>query len=206
VEFFSAVKPDTAGAFPSVGARGCFLSHLGILRQALQEEHRTFMILEDDAAFSEVFRTGYAAILDPLRDGAGDWDGNWAIAYPGHQIPKMPGPEAARTEHWRVLPAETGVRTTHAMILHHRVVAPLIDYFEQMAARPAGHHAGGPMHVDGAYSWFRRDHPDLVTLVTPRSYILQRPSHSDIAPPTWKDRLPFVRILRRIKSRLKSNT
>jgi glycosyl transferase, family 25 len=30
-EIFSAIRPDNAGEFPSIGARGCFESHLAIL-------------------------------------------------------------------------------------------------------------------------------------------------------------------------------
>src|SRR5690606_15681426 len=34
VEFFDAVRSDAADGFPSPGARGCFLSHLAVLRRA----------------------------------------------------------------------------------------------------------------------------------------------------------------------------
>jgi len=34
-EFFPAVRPETAQGFPWIGARGCFLSHLAVLKSAL---------------------------------------------------------------------------------------------------------------------------------------------------------------------------
>ncbi|MEX1060616.1 MAG: glycosyltransferase family 25 protein, partial [Methyloceanibacter sp.] len=33
-EFFAAIRPDIAADFPSIGARGCFLSHLAVLKNA----------------------------------------------------------------------------------------------------------------------------------------------------------------------------
>jgi hypothetical protein len=198
VTFFKAVKPQNAGAFPSVGARGCFLSHLGILQDAQKAAHRTILILEDDATLTPDCRMYLTSVLAELATT------DWGIAYLGHRIVpgSMPGPDRNRTAHWRDLPAMTGVETTHAMLIHQRALAPLIAYLERMQARPAGHPDGGPMHVDGAYSWFRRDHPDLPTLVTPRQYVLQRASKSDIAPPSWKEKLPFLRLLRALRNRM----
>lgn len=198
VTFFKAVKPEDPGSFPSIGARGCFLSHLGILRDAAAREARAILILEDDAALTPDCRTGLVPLLRALETT------DWAIAYLGHRIDpaQLPGPERERAAPWRELPPETGVETTHAMVIHGRALAPLIAYLERMMARPAGHPEGGPMHVDGAYSWFRRDHPDLLTVITPRQYVTQRASRSDIAQPSWKDRLPFLAGLRRLRNRL----
>lgn len=198
VSFFKAVKPDAPGTFPSIGARGCFLSHLGILQTARADGHRAILILEDDAALTPECREGLAAVLAELETT------DWALAYLGHRIApeKMPGPDLARTTHWHELPPGTGIETTHAMVIHQRAFDPLVQYLEQMMARPAGDPKGGPMHVDGAYSWFRREHPDLLTLITPQQYVLQRASKSDIAPPSWKDKLPFMGMLRALRNRL----
>lgn len=198
VEFFAAIKPDSADTFPSIGARGCFLSHLGVLRDARRRELQTFLILEDDAAFTAECRAHLGAVLAGLDTA------DWAIAYLGHRIDPedLPGPAAARGVHWRALPSETRVETTHAMLIHQCAAGPLIDYLERMMTRPAGHPEGGPMHVDGAYNWFRRDHPEFPTLVTPRQYVVQRASKSDIAPPSLKDRVPFIGIFRSLRNYL----
>ena len=34
VNLFPAVRPDDPGGFPTLGTRGCFLSHLGVLATA----------------------------------------------------------------------------------------------------------------------------------------------------------------------------
>lgn len=41
------------------------------------------------------------------------------------------------------------------------------------------------MHVDGAYSWFRKDHPFLRTLLADPELGYQRPSRSDIFTGHW---------------------
>lgn len=201
VAFFKAVRPEDAGSFPSIGARGCFMSHLGILRNAHENRYRKVMILEDDAAFTANYAAQAETILKELDTV------DWSIAYLGHRIApdRLPGPAPGQSPHWRALPHDTGIETTHAMVIHGNTFAPLISYLERMLARPAGHAEGGPMHVDGAYSWFRRDHPDRLTLVTPQQYVTQRASKSDIAPPSWKDRLPFLARLRQFKNRLSKN-
>lgn len=199
VSFFPAVRPDSAPPFPSIGARGCFLSHLEVLKQARTANHAAILILEDDAAFSAEHIAHMADMLPPLSRL------DWAIAHLGYRIAldQMPGADQALHAHWRRLPAETGVQTTHAMLINQRAFTLLIDYLEQMMARPPGHPDGGPMHVDGAYSWFRRDHPECLALVTPGQYVIQRASRSDIAPSGWKDRIPLLGLARRIKNRLR---
>ncbi len=198
VTFFPAVKPDDPGAFPSIGARGCFMSHLGVLRDAQARGCGRFLILEDDAALVPNVRRVLPRVLEELEKMP------WAIAYLGHRIDpgKFPGPSANPDTEWRALPAQVGVQTTHAMAIHVRAVPALIAYLEAMLNRPAGHAEGGPMHVDGAYSWFRAGHPQALTLVTPAQYVVQRASQSDIAPPSWRDKVPFVPMLRRLKNRL----
>ena len=52
VEFFAAVVPDDAGPWPNPGARGCYMSHLSILRAA-QAVGASVLILEDDCDFTE---------------------------------------------------------------------------------------------------------------------------------------------------------
>lgn len=198
VTFFPAVKPEDSGPFPSIGARGCFMSHLGVLQDAQARGCRRFLILEDDAALVPNVRAVLPGVLSELEAAS------WAIAYLGYRIDagQFPGPSANPNTQWRALPAQVGVQTTHAMAIHSRAVPMIIAYLETMLTRAAGHAEGGPMHVDGAYSWFRKQHPKALTLVTPAQYVVQRASQSDIAPPSWRDKVPFVPMLRRLKNRL----
>jgi glycosyl transferase, family 25 len=58
------------------------------------------------------------------------------------------------------------------------------------------------MHVDGAYSWFRRQHPEVITLLAMPELGHQRSSRTDIHDLNWYDRSivlrPLVSVLRRI--------
>lgn len=64
VRFFDAIRPETAGDFTSVGARGVYASHRAILDEAAADG-ASILILEDDSDF-----TDHAACYTP----AGAWD------------------------------------------------------------------------------------------------------------------------------------
>ena len=181
-EYFPAVRPDGPGGFPSVGARGCFLSHLGVLRLAAARGWGSVLIMEDDLEIDPAFAADPGPVLDGLR-GIG-----WDLAYLGHLLPRAtdPGPPLRR--------CSGPLMTTHFLGVNGRCFAGLIRFLEDILARPPGHSDGGPMHVDGAYTTFRARNPDVVTLVTAASVGRQRPSRSDVSP-GWKDQTPVVRSL-----------
>ena len=52
IGFFEAVTPSEGNGFPSVGVRGCFLSHLGVLEEAMRLNLKNILIMEDDIQFS----------------------------------------------------------------------------------------------------------------------------------------------------------
>jgi hypothetical protein len=62
------------------------------------------------------------------------------------------------------------------------------------------------MHLDGAYSTFRHQNPDVVTLIASPNLGWQRSSPSNISP-RWFDRVPGLRQLagaaKTTKTRLK---
>ena len=186
VRVFAAIRPDEAGGFPGIGARGCFLSHLEILRQARTERLEHLVVCEDDLDFAPDFAARAPQLLDGLA--ATEWD----ILYAGHHglpedvAPDLPGGLV------RLAPTRR-VRTTHFLVFRHRAVAPLVAYLEAILARPGGHPDGGPMHVDGAFSRFRADHPDMVTLAALPPLGHQRASRTDIHALRWFDRLPVIR-------------
>lgn len=67
------------------------------------------------------------------------------------------------------------------------MIEAMVGYLEAMLKRPNGSPEGGPMHVDGAYSWFRRAHPGVAAYVCTPSVAQQRYSRSDISVPTgWR--------------------
>jgi N-acetylglucosaminyldiphosphoundecaprenol N-acetyl-beta-D-mannosaminyltransferase len=149
-EFFPAVQPDEAAGFPSIGARGCFLSHLAVLQKGLAAGADRVVVLEDDVNFAAGFADRWQSTMAALEQLP------WSIFYPGHALTGLPSGLS------RLAPA-TPVRCTHFMMLEGRAIPQLVAGLQTILARPPGHPAGGPMHVDGAYSTMREQNPSLMT-------------------------------------------
>jgi hypothetical protein len=89
----------------------------------------------------------------------------------------------------------------------YQLMMDLIDYscdhtIEQIVELPDIN--GGPMHVDSAYSWFRKD-IDCTTSIAHPPLGYQRSSLSDISGPSNLDRLlgyKIAGVLRKIKNKL----
>ena len=196
VTLFPAIRPAEAFPFPSVGAQGCFMSHLGVLTEAAQRGYETVLVLEDDCNFTRDCK----AKLKSLTSSAVGLD--WSIAYGGALRPI----ENVSVEGWTPLLAHQPVMGAHFVVLRRKAILQLRDYLSAMLGRPPGDPKGGPMHVDGAISWFRRDHPEELTLLATPEIAFQRSSKTDIHLPSWKDTVPVVRdavaLLRRLKNKL----
>lgn len=184
LQFFAGIRPADAGLFPSIGARGCFESHLGVISVALRDRLDSVLVLEDDLALHPAACLAQPALVGRLARG--DWD----FAYPGHTLPLG---NAGDPAHWQE--TRRPLVCAHFYGLHRRVLADLRDYLEDCRRRPPGHPDGGPMHVDGAYSMFRSRQPAVVTLIASPSLGGQRSSRSDITANRWFDRQPGVRLL-----------
>lgn len=184
LQFFAGIRPADAGLFPSIGARGCFDSHLGVISEALRDRLDSVLVLEDDLALHPAACLAQPALVGRLARG--DWD----FAYPGHTLPLG---NAGDPAHWQE--TRRPLVCAHFYGLHRRVLADLRDYLEDCRRRPPGHPDGGPMHVDGAYSMFRSRQPAVVTLIASPSLGGQRSSRSDITANRWFDRQPGVRLL-----------
>lgn len=191
VELFPAIKKTERGEFPSVGARGCFLSHLAILNQAKEQGLKNVLIIEDDLSFSNRFVQNQQALATELQQL------EWDILYLGHI-------EAVKTTTTSFQLFSQPLRTTHFLAINASVIERLVHFFEEILSRPAGHPDGGPMHVDGAYSTFRQQNPEVITLIATPTLGFQRPSLSDIYEERhWFDRLPvlsqLVSVVRAVK-------
>ena len=192
VSFFDAIRPDSVGGFPSVGARGCYLSHLEVLRQARADKVNRLLVLEDDAMFLPVLVDSMPSLGSFLKD---DWD----LLYPGHFLATEPGP-------LRWLLTSNSILCTHAYAVNQRVISVLIHDLEVYLMRPPGDPLGGPMHLDAAYNTFRAQHPEGTTLRASQSLIVQRSSESDVSGPSRAQSFFPVRLLqvcRQIKSWLR---
>jgi len=177
---FPGVRPEEPAGFPNRGVRGCYLSHLGVLRRALEEKLESVLILEDDVAFSPVFRERTGMIERELREQT------WGFVYLGHQL------DLTAVSGHCLVPYTGDILTAHCYGVHGSVLPELVRFMESAPQRPPGHPAGGPMFPDGALSFFRGKHPEIVTLVAAPSMAFQRSSRSDLTP-RWFDRIPGLR-------------
>lgn len=179
VELFGAVRPDDAGGFDSIGARGCFMSHLQILRSAAGLA--SVLILEDDLDFA-------AGIRERLPAAVAALPATWGIFYGGcdREWPSDSRPVVR-------IGSQELLGTTHFVAFSGAIVPRVVAHLEAILRRPGGHRDGGPMHVDGAYFRFRQANPDIDTYVATPLLGFQRPSRTDIHPGRWFDRVPIVR-------------
>ncbi|MEG3123318.1 glycosyltransferase family 25 protein [Sphingomonas sp. GB1N7] len=191
IAFFDAVKPTDPADFPSLGARGCFMSHLDILRAAVADGVGTLLIIEDDFNFTDDFAMSAREQIDRLF-GA-DWD----IFYGAYRL------HGAMPVAGIPLSPEIAVETTAFVAFNSLALPRVIAFLEGILTRPAGSPDYGPMHVDGAYSVFRRLHPDVVTYVASPKLGYQRSSRSDISDSQpLIDRIPVLRDLATLARRV----
>ena len=168
--FFEAHRPESAGQFPSIGARGCFESHLAVLKGARDNCSETLLLLEDDFDFT---RDGPARLQAILTQLSGE---NWSFFYGAHLLPREDRRGLAQ------LPSDEPVLTASFVGFRGRVLPELVDFLEAMLKRPAGSPEYGPMHVDGAYTVFRELNPQHQTFAAFPTLGRQRSSKSDITP------------------------
>lgn len=192
VYWFKAFRPETPEPFYSVGMHGVFLSHLGVLSKACELGLHKCLILEDDAKFSSDFQAQAATVVNDLGTCA------WDVFYGGYSIDDTPSTKGPITE----LPSSTPLLLAHCVAFNDTTILRVRDYISQQPSRAKGDPAGGPMMIDGSYSWARKD-LDLRTFIATPQICVQRPSSSDITPKNWFDRLPLVRELANTVRRLK---
>jgi glycosyl transferase family 25 len=188
VELFPAVKPQNSDPFPSVGAKGCFLSHLQILRKAHKEGLSNILILEDDADFLPDLLIYEEKIVNQLIVKT------WDIAQLGYYHPTN---ETLPTSLTDPSPTDRGslvkytgpTRCSHCVAVSEQGLSSLVKFFEAMLDRPKGHPQGGPMHVDGAYNIFVKS--GSIRLLSTPAVVVQTSSRSDITPSRY-DQVPIL--------------
>lgn len=169
ISFFDAQRPGSPGEFPSIGARGCFESHFSILREAGDRGSQTLLVLEDDLDFTRDGRLRMEPLLDEL---AGQ---DWSLFYGAHVMP-MDGRQGLVR-----IATDEPVMTTSFVAFRGKAIGELVTFLEAMSKRQAGSPDWGPMHVDGAYTVFRRLNPQHSTFAAFPSLGRQRSSPSDVA-------------------------
>jgi hypothetical protein len=180
VELFPGIRPSQAAGFPSRGVRGCFLSHLGILKEARCRGLDSVLILEDDLVISPAVGDYFESLRAALVQQP------WYFLYFGHRE-EVPSPVPPV-----LVPFDGPIVTAHFYAVREPAISGLVDYLEEVQLRRPGDPAGGPMHVDGALSMFRQRNPELATRIAAPNLGWQRPSRSDIHS-TWLQSAPLFR-------------
>jgi hypothetical protein len=191
---FPAVRPDGLNGFPSLGARGCFESHLAVLRMARDRGSDSVLILEDDIRVEPQFLKLWPALVAELKGR------RWDVLTLGFDPASVHLPQGTSL----LVECRKPVRLAHCYAVHGSALARLVGFLEAMQARPAGDPLGGPMHYDGALYHFSIE-PGVERLVCRRSLAAQRASRSDIAPTAWFDSpvlRPVMTRLRSLKNRM----
>ncbi len=134
VVWFEAVRPQDKGAFESIGARGCFMSHLSVLKSASLRKSNRLLILEDDCSFVPDFVSRLHSLVHHL--GTRDWD----MLY-GGGVPDRPQPAVNGLSE---IPADCGILTTHSVAFNGYAIEKTLAYIERQLFRPVGHPDGAP--------------------------------------------------------------
>ena len=179
---FEAIRPVDAGNFSSIGARGCFMSHLNLLRTARDAGYESVLVVEDDLQIYPRAAQRMNEVIAALNAKP------WHIAYFGHGLQLKDGRLTMD------VPSEKGIVTTHFYAIRRGAITRLVEFLELVLTRPKGHPEGGPMHYDGAVSTFRRANPDINTLLFCDPLGFQHSSKSDITP-NWIDQTPLIKRL-----------
>jgi hypothetical protein len=185
IALFEACRFSEAGGFPTAGTRGCFQSHLDLLREAEALGLESILILEDDFNFHDEIETLLPAALAAL--GRGEWD-----IFHGSLLPDQ---YAASTSPIELIPSSADLCGCHFYALRGPAIGQAAAYLEAMTHRPAGqaHPDGDPMHYDGGLSHYRKRHPDIRTFVAFPDLGHQRLSRTDIHALPFYDRIPGLR-------------
>jgi hypothetical protein len=186
VELFRALRPDDAAGFPNIGFRGCFLSHLQIIKLARRDNLSNVLIVEDDSLFRRRLLGNQERVVNLLQKK--DWD----LVYFGHsvQLPKFQQIEFVEFPGDFLGGQFYGVRGR----IFDKLIAFMDDYQQKiMKARPAVDHG-----YDGVMNLFRKETPNLVTLIAAENLVEQKDFSSDI------EALPIGKgaVLRRLLKRL----
>lgn len=180
------IRPFEKGPFESIGARGCFLSHLACFESACERKLTRILILEDDACFPTIAHEQLSSDLSKLKINS------WGIWYGGHRVFDSSAPSVTLQSPYQI-PSETRIDTAHCVAFNGAAIECIRDFLRLILTRPPGHHEAGPMHVDGAYTTWRRLNPKVITLISMPAICNQHASRSDIGATRWFDKTPGFR-------------
>lgn len=164
IEFFDAKRPTNANPFNSIGAHGCYLSHLAVLQEAAGN-NESVLIVEDDCDFD-------ARAKDYLVPE------NCDLLFAGFQALNAADPYNSIIQGAHCTGYSRRAAKTAAMYLTN-LLDPAYPADAQATLEP-GYNRDIRPPFDGALVWLRRKHPELRVVFDNLSE--QRPSRSDITP------------------------
>lgn len=190
--FFKAITVSEGKGFPSIGVRGCFLSHLGVLEEAMRLNAKNVLVMEDDIQFSR-------AIAEHGRKAVESLQGmEWDVLYFGH-----PFDVDSNSPGWKQV--DRPIHLTHFYAINARCFETLREFLVQVKERPPGHPDGGSMHFDAALNTLIHKNKDIAAYYFTWNLGYQRPSRTDLHDLSILDRLMFLRplmdMLRRVKAK-----
>ncbi len=192
INFFNATRPTEAAGFPSIGARGCLLSHLNAIKKAKNDGCSNILILEDDISFLSNINSITNEILKLLPNT------NWGFLYLGHEYTSALQPTEILVKITTPLPL------THCYAVNSIIFDKFIAFLEELQTRKPGDPLGGPMHYDAAISTFRIQNPDINTYIVNPSLGYQRSSRTDLRELSYWDKSPilspFIAFIRKMKN------
>lgn len=190
VSWFDGLRFDDAAGFPNIGVRGCFNSHLALLRRCA-ENGRKMLIMEDDVHFNH----GAGETWDAALTASDDWD----IFYFGYTSPATLGGGA------KVRTYDGPTIGGHFYGISPSFAADMVAFMDACMTRAPGDPLGGPMYRDGAFNHYREMVGTVRTLVPVPSLAGQFSSRSDLARShRLYDRLPVLEPVMNLARRLKT--
>ena len=186
LRLFAARRYTDRAAFPSPEIRGCFQSHLECIRAALRQGKKSVLMIEDDFALTSAIGKLTPSIISQLETM------RWDFCYLGHEY-TGPIPLANfQTTEVKFTPYNAEIRTTHCYAVNGRIFFRLVAHLDRVAGGVEGDQEYGPMPIDGAFNIFRRDNPDIQTLIAQPKISWQLSSRSDITPRSF-DKIQWLR-------------
>lgn len=200
IKFHDASTFEAAAPFPTVGARGCFHSHMAVIGEAWFERFDNVLILEDDCDFVGSIEVALVQALEALRGQ------DWSMFFGGHE--DLDRDECQQGPIQRIC-AGSWIRGAHFVAIHRRAIELMVPFLYEELARLAVDPLQGSPGIDAAYTNFGKRFPELGYFVAWPKLGYQRPSRTDIARSSVFDRLPIANRLvvpaRRLKRYLKKS-
>jgi glycosyl transferase, family 25 len=192
ITFFDALKFSDAAGFPTNGVRGCYNSHLKLVRECA-ESGKPALIMEDDAFFqpNALFRVQNIGELIRTQ--------KWDIIYFGGYVDASNLPQIKSP----LTPFSGPIIGSHCVGYNPKAAERFAEYLEGRLDRECGHPDGGRTHFDAANNDYRHTHSDVVTLLGTPNLSTQFASRTDLGMQKWFDNAPvlwpFVERLRTLK-------